>query len=168
MSQSISNTEENVARGNQLCLMFSGRDGPSIARQAIRLAKEKKMRVCFAYVLDPTVADAVFHKLTDAVFVGERPTEQLAQAILAEHATRGRECLRRATEDAAASGVESEERLLAGEVVQSAHALAMECACAEIVLGEPRPSLLQHFFSHSIADHLRRLGCVVEVVKVGS
>jgi nucleotide-binding universal stress UspA family protein len=158
-----------------LCLLSAGRDEPTIAARAIELAKSEGLSVYFVYIVNPAIANAVFHQLTDAVFVGERPSEELAEAIIAEHRLRGEDCLRRAMEAAQAAGVPCGQKTLTGEIIPVVQALRQEMEFHQIVLGEPRPSPLRQFLiermgmfhTHALSEHLQRLGYTVHIVDVG-
>jgi nucleotide-binding universal stress UspA family protein len=150
-----------------MVVLFTGHDDPQISDCGLDLAAERNGKLLALYIIDTQVADAVFDKLTDLVFVGERPSSQLANAILEEYTNRARECLEEVAKAAARRGVECETRLERGQALEHVMNVAHGHAAREILLAEPERSFFLQFVSPSLAHSVRRAGFNVHVVRAG-
>lgn len=155
------------AEESVLTVLFTGHDDPQISGRGLDLAAQRGARLIVLYIIDSAVANAVFDKLTDLVFVGEKPSTQLANAILMEYEGRARDCLKEVADAAAGRGVACDTRLERGQLPEHVASVARANAVRDIYLTEPHRGFFMQFFSHSVAADLRRAGFNVHVVKSG-
>lgn len=148
-----------------LVVLSTGHDGRTITDYGWELAERLGAKARILYVIDSAVADAVFDQLTDLVFVGEAPSNQLAKAIVAEYETRAKDRLEEAQCEAMERSLACETALRRGKVLDSTLDTARGECIGHIVLAEPTRSFLQQVFSHSLAEDLKRAGYQVHVVK---
>lgn len=148
-----------------LVVLSTGHDGRTITDYGWELAERLGAKARILYVIDSAVAEAVFDQLTDLVFVGEAPSNQLADAIVAEYETRAKERLAEVQREAIQRSLACETFLKRGKVLDSILDTARGECIGDIVMAEPSRSFLQQVFSHSLAEDLKRAGYQMHVVK---
>ncbi len=131
---------------------------------AVSFAAAKGARLAVVFVLDESVSGAIFEKLTDIGFIGEKPGTELESAVSAEYRRQAEESLVEVERAARAHGVEITSEITIGEFLdKSLDAVAKHAADTLIVIRTRQSWLSRVFGSTSISELIRTAPCDIKV-----
>jgi len=147
--------------------LSSGEQSPEIVEQIVGRAKEQNALLVGLFIIDPKVADVMFTKVSDAGFLGGKPSQNLHAAILREYKDRAHKRLRQFEETVAAHGIKVEGVISRGEFAEACASLVKERGASRLFLGElSKYSFYQFLSGQSTVQELKKnAGCPVEIVE---
>lgn len=130
---------------------------------AVARAKKDGAGLIALYILETGLATSVFDTFTDIGFIGDRPSEELSEALMKEYRQRGYEELGRVQVKAMEEAVEYDPVMEQGDFVQKTLEFIRERDVTVAVLVQRKKSELFKYFKRSHADEVREKA-VCEVV----
>ena len=152
--------------GTILLVLSTTRDSQKTVDLALERAGREKAPLTVLFVLDSAMPESIFEKLTDMGFTGEKPSEQLRDAILVEYRERGRKKLAEIEALAAPLGIPCETVMREGEFRAECLSLIAEKGAELVILTRKRRSSLSRFIFGSPVEEIReRTGCELLIVE---
>lgn len=131
---------------------------------AVGRAKKDGVGLVALYILETGLASSVFDTFTDIGFIGDRPSEELSEAIMKEYRQRGYEELGRVQVKAMEEAVEYDPVMEQGDYVQKTLEFIKERDASLAVLVQRKKKEIFKYFKRSHADEVReKAACEVVV-----
>ncbi|MDH4227745.1 MAG: universal stress protein [Deltaproteobacteria bacterium] len=133
---------------------------------AVSAAKKDNARLVVLYVIEPEIAEEIFDKFSDIGFIGDKPSEELAEAVMKEYRQRAYEVTGKAQVMAMEEGVGFDALIEQGDFVEKSIETIERYKAGHVIVPKRKLSTLAKYFSRSRVDELvSRLSCKVEVVE---
>ena len=131
---------------------------------AVDFAAAKQASLAVVFVLDETVSEAIFEKLTDIGFIGEKPGTELESAVSAEYRRQAEEALAEVGRIADERDVTVTSEITAGEFLdKSLDAVAKYAADTLIIIRTRQSWLARTFGSTGVGELVRLAPCEIKV-----
>ena len=131
---------------------------------ALEFARQKGASLKVLFVLDSSVPGAIFERLTDIGFIGDKPSQELQEAVAGEYRKQAVEQLEEIKQVAQAKGVDCETAIEQGEFVDQTLGAVMKYAADMLIISRTRQSALSRLFVSSAVDRLiRQAPCEIKV-----
>ncbi|MDP1809486.1 MAG: universal stress protein [Actinomycetota bacterium] len=138
--------------------------GPEAIASAIGFSRVKEAKLFAVFVLDSTVSAAIFDKLTDIGFIGEKPGAELEAAVSAEYRRQAATTLAEVKQAADAQGVECEIEMVEGDFVDKSLEVVARHAADTLIIVRTRKSFLSRLLTGSGMENLvRQAPCEIKV-----
>jgi len=135
-----------------------------VINYAVARAKKEGLGLIALYILDTGLASSVFDTFSDVGFIGEKPSEELSEALMKEYRQRGYEELGRVQVRAMEEAVEYDPVMEQGDYVQKTLEFIRDRDVSVAVLIQRKKSDLFKYFKRSHADEVReKAACEVVV-----
>lgn len=163
--QTLRSAQEIPRDARKVLLVLSTSGTPdTVIDYAVERAKKEGAGLIALYILETGLASSVFDTFTDIGFIGERPSEELSEAVMKEYRQRGYEELGRVQVRAMEEAVEYDPVMEQGDYVQKTLDFIRERDVAVAVLVQRKKKDLFKYFKRSHADEVReKAGCEVVV-----
>lgn len=140
---------------------------PEAVEAAIDFAVAKKAKLFAVFILDETVPTAIFEKLTDIGFIGEKPGAELESAVSLEYRRQAISTLAEIEGLAEAKGVDCETEIIEGDFMDKCLEIAAKYTADTLIIVRTRQSFLSRLFAGTGIDELvRRAPCEIKVFEV--
>ncbi len=131
---------------------------------AVDFAAAKQASLAVVFVMDEMVSEAIFEKLTDIGFIGEKPGTELESAVNAEYRRQAEEALAEVGRTADERGVTVTSEITEGEFLdKSLDAVAKYAADTLIIIRTRESWLARTFGSTSVSELVRVAPCEIKV-----
>lgn len=131
---------------------------------AVRFAKEKKARLDVVFILESKVGTAIFDKLTDIGFIGEKPSEELEAAVDQEYRRQAEETLNEVRCAARLIGADATTEIVVGDFVEKSLEAVAKHAADVLIVARVRQSLLSKLMAgDSVTALLRQAPCEIKI-----
>ncbi len=131
---------------------------------AVDFAAAKQASLAVVFIMDEMVAEAIFEKLTDIGFIGEKPGTELESAVSAEYRRQAEEALAEVGRIAKERGVTVTSEITEGEFLdKSLDAVAKYAADILIMIRTRQSWLARTFGSTGISELVRVAPCEIKV-----
>lgn len=131
---------------------------------AVDFAKEKNAELVALFVLDENVPAAIFDKLTDIGFIGEKPGEQLEEAVSAEYGRQAETVVAEVERLAKEKGVACRTSTVRGDFIEKTLEAVAGCAADTLIIVRARRSFVYRLLAGAGFDELvRRAPCEIKV-----
>ncbi|MBI5971249.1 MAG: universal stress protein [Deltaproteobacteria bacterium] len=151
-----------------LVLSTSGTPDKVIA-YAVDRAKKDGLGLIALYILETGLATSVFDTFSDIGFIGDRPSEELSEAIMKEYRQRGYEELGRVQVKAMEEAVDYDPVMEQGDFVEKTLDVIRDRDVSVAVLVQRKKKDLFKYFKRSHADEVReKAACEVVVFNESS
>ena len=149
-----------------LLVLSTTRQSPATVDHALRRATEENEPLHVLFILDSDMPGSIFDRLTDMGFMGERPSQQLSDAILSEYRERGSAKIAEIEKAAGAHHVSVTTALLAGDFLCTCLNEIARLHAAEVVLTRRhRGNLSRFLFGSAVTDLKLRASCPVTIIE---
>ncbi len=146
-----------------LALSTSVQDSEAI-EMALDFTSERKAVLKVLFVLDSSVPGAIFERLTDIGFIGEKPSKELESAVAAEYRRQALQQLSEIEAAAEAKGVDCSVELEQGDFLELTLSMVTKYAVDTLIISRTRQSVLSRLFAGSVVDKLyRQSPCDIKV-----
>lgn len=123
-------------------------------------------RLQILFVLDTEIPKQLFSQLTDRGFIGEKPSDQLAKAIMEDYRKHAKDEIGRIAQKAAKRSVEFDSEIVEGIFADEAIKAVEKHQPDLLIVARKKRSRLARFLTGSAVDNLRAQSpCPVEVVE---
>ncbi len=160
------NGEKRILRNTQKVLLVLSTSGTpdKVLDYAVGRAKKDGLGLIALYILETGLASSVFDTFSDIGFIGEKPSEELSEAIMKEYRQRGYEELGRVQIKAMEEAVEYDPVMEQGDYVEKTLEFIRERDVSVAVLVQRKKRDIFKYFKRSHADEVReRAACEVVV-----
>jgi len=131
---------------------------------AMEFAAAKEAELAAVFIMDETVPAAIFEKLTDIGFIGEKPGTELESAVSAEYRRQAEETLSEMQRSATEVGVSLTTEIVAGDFVEKSLEVVAKYAADTLIIVRTRQSWLARMLARTGTDDLLRLApCEIKV-----
>lgn len=138
---------------------------PEATNYAIRECKKNKSKLLACYIIDAEVPDAVSSWMIYVGFMGDEPSEDYKNVVLAEYKDRAQETLDEVTQMAESENVAIETFILEGSLVENAIKIANENSADLIVINKPQQVDFGRLLHGSVMETLKKKApCPVKIV----
>lgn len=144
---------------NILLVLSTTRQSPKTVELAIEKAKSENASLTALFVLDSDMADSIFEKLTDIGFTGEKPSQQLQEAILTEYRERARSKLDEIEEFARSNDVQYGSIMKDGDFTTECIQLIEEKKADLVIITRKKRSSLSRFIFGSPLEAIKSKVC---------
>ncbi len=149
---------------NFVLALSTAEQAPEAIASAIEFASAKKAKLFTVFILDSTVPAAIFDKLTDIGFIGEKPGTDLESAVSAEYRRQAKATLAEVKREAEGAGVECATEIVEGDFIDKAVAAAAKHAADTLIIVRTRRSFLSRLLAGTgINDLVRQAPCEIKV-----
>lgn len=134
------------------------------AEMAVELAAQKEAELKVLYVLDSSVPQAIFERLSDIGFIGEKPSQELERVVSNEYREQAEKLLSDIRVIADKKHVKCTTFLEEGDFVERTIAGISRYAVDLLIITRTRQSPLARLFAGSAVDRLvRQAPCEIKV-----
>jgi nucleotide-binding universal stress UspA family protein len=152
--------------GPILLALSTTRQSPKTIERAISEAEKGSKRMVSLFVVDHGVPDSIGRLLITTGYLGEKPSQKLADAILDEYRERGLRRLGEICADSSKRGIRCETMLREGDFAEEVLKVTAEKDAGKVVLTRAKRSGLSRFLFGSAVNRVReKASCPVEIVK---
>ncbi|MBE9537089.1 MAG: universal stress protein [Proteobacteria bacterium] len=138
---------------NILLVLSTTRQSTKTEEEALTRAKAEGAQLTLAFILDSSMPESIFEKMTDVGFTGERTSQELQISILDEYRRRGSLKLEEIREVAESMGVACKLVVREGAFAIECLNLVNEVAADLVILTKKKRSSLSRFiFGSAIED----------------
>jgi nucleotide-binding universal stress UspA family protein len=131
---------------------------------AVEFAASNKAELTVVFILDETVPSAIFEKLTDIGFIGEKPGTELESAVSAEYRRQAEETLDEVRRVADNIGIAVATEIVSGDFVDRSLEVVAKHAADMLIVARSRQSWLSRLLTRTGVDDLvRRAPCEIKV-----
>lgn len=135
-----------------------------VIESAVEFAATKEAELAAVFIMDETVPAAIFEKLTDIGFIGEKPGTELESAVSAEYRRQAEETLAEVERVAEAAGVALTKEIVAGDFVEKSLEVVARYAADTLIIARTRQSWLSRLLAHTGTNELLRVApCEIKV-----
>lgn len=120
----------------------------------LNFTAEKKANLVVLFVLDSSVPQTIFQRLTDIGFVGEKPGEELKQAVDLEYRRQAEELLAEVKKGCSQQQINCQVELVQGAFAEEILQAVATHAADLLILIRQRRSLLSRLFANSAIEHI--------------
>ncbi len=146
-----------------LVLSASGQ-APEAIGAAIEFTRSRDAKLAVVFILDETVPAAIFDKLTDIGFIGEKPGIELESAVGAEYERQAQETLREIERLAGEEKVSVTTEMVQGGVVEKSLEAVAHHTADILIIARNRQTFLSRVLANSGTDELiRQAPCEIKV-----
>jgi len=146
--------------------MSTTRESPKTIDYALQEAKREGAKLIAIFVVDPESADAIFSKLTDTVFMGERPSQNLREAILKEYQERAQKSLTHICRKSKSFQIDCETLLREGGFTEECLKIIEEKKADWVILNRaPRSNLSRFLFGSAVNELKKRSPCPIKIIE---
>ena len=147
-----------------LLVMTPGRQSTEALHFALHKAKEAKGTLKVAYIIDREMTQDLQNNLAEIGFIGDRPGEELSDALNKEYHARGKKVLEEVEKQARTFKVPVESELKEGSYLEICGELCRKEDASLLVITEKKDSFLKKVFEGSEAKKLKdRISCEIKV-----
>ena len=137
---------------------------PEVVDAALDFASAKKAKLFAVFILDESVPAAIFEKLTDIGFIGEKPGAELESAVSLEYRRQAMTTLTEIEGLAEAKGVDCETGVVEGDFMDKCLEVVAKYAADTLIIVRTRRSFLSRLLAGTGIDELvRRAPCEIKV-----
>jgi len=155
----------NETTGPILLALSTTRQSPKTIERAIQEAEKGSKRLVTLFVVDHGVSDSIGRLLITTGYLGEKPSQKLADAILDEYRERGQRRLEEVETEASERSIQCEVMLREGEFAEEVLKMVAEKEAGKVVLTRAKRSGLSRFLFGSAVNRVReKATCAVEIV----
>ncbi|MEA2062776.1 MAG: universal stress protein [Gemmatimonadota bacterium] len=148
-----------------LLVLSTTRDNPRTVDYAVEQASASGAKLVCLFVVDRDIPKAIFDRLTEMNFLGERPGRELSEAILNEYRERGKHRLELVSGKATAGKVDCELLIRGGDFLEVCLDEIEARKIDLVVLTRARRSNLGRLlFGSAVNELIKKAGCPVEVI----
>lgn len=151
------NGEKRILRDAQKVLLVLSTSGTpdKVIDYAVARAKKDGAGLVALYILETGLATSVFDTFSDIGFIGDRPSEELSEAVMKEYRQRGYEELGRVQIKAMEEAVDYDTVMVQGDFVQKTLEFITERDVSVAVLLKREKKDIFKYFKRSHADEVR-------------
>jgi len=142
---------------NILLVLSTTRQSSKTEEEALKRAKAEGAELTLAFILDSSMPESIFEKMTDIAFTGERPSQQLQTSILDEYRRRGTLKLEEIRAAAESMGVPCKLVVREGAFAIECISLVNEMAADLVILTRKKRSSLSRFIFGSAIEDIQSL-----------
>jgi len=147
-----------------LLILSTSRTSQNAIEYAVGLAKKEKAKLVVLYIIETELTNEVFDKFTDIGFIGDKPSSELAEAIMKEYRQRGYEEMGKVQIRAMEENVDFDAVTTQGDFVEKALEVIERYKIDTAVAIKRKRSAFLKYFSKSVVDELvEQAPCKVEV-----
>ena len=148
---------------NILLILSTSKTSNEAIEYAIKTAKDDGAKLIALYIIETKLTSEVFDRVTDIGFIGDKPSSQLAEAIVKEYRQRGYEELGRVQVRAIEESVDFDAVTTHGDFLEKALEVVDRYKADLIVTVERKRSTFLKYFSESkIGALIEKAPCKVE------
>ena len=137
---------------------------PEAIEMALDFTHERGAALKVLFVLDSSVPGAIFERLTDIGFIGEKPSKELEDAVAAEYRKQALQQLSEIEAAAEEKGVDCTVELEQGDFTELTLSTVTKYAIDILIISRTRQSVLSRLFAGSAVDKLcRQAPCEIKV-----
>lgn len=137
---------------------------PESIEMALDFTKEQEATLRVLFVLDSSVPGTIFERLTDIGFIGEKPSQELEDAVKAEYKNQALQQLSEIEELAKTKSVNCEVMLEQGDFVECTLAAIAKYTVDTLIISRAKQSALSRLLVGSAVDKLvRRSPCEIKL-----
>ena len=149
---------------NFVLVLSTTEQAPEVIASAIDFSLAKGAKLFAVFVLDSTVPTAIFDKLTDIGFIGEKPGAELESAVSAEYRRQAAATLAEVKQAADAQGVECEVEAVEGDIVDNSLEAVARHAADTLIIVRTRKSFMSRLLTGTGMENLiRQAPCEIKV-----
>ena len=149
---------------NILLILSTSKTSQEAIEYAVNLAKKEKAKLVVLYIIETELTNEVFDKFTVLVFIGDKPSTQITEAIMKEYRQRGYEEMGKVQIRAMEENVDFDAVTIQGDFVEKALEVIERYKVDVAVTIKRKRSAFIKYFSKSMIDELvERAPCKVEV-----
>jgi nucleotide-binding universal stress UspA family protein len=138
---------------------------PEAVAHALKITRESAGNLYCCYIIDQEIPDAVSSWLIYLGFMGDEPSEDYRNVILAEYKSRAKESLAEISQLASKEGIKTESFIIKGPLVVETIKLATEIGADVIVIDKPAHAYFSRTMHGSAIEKLKKeAACPVEVI----
>jgi len=148
-----------------LVVLSNTRHTPKAIKKSVDLAASEGAEIIAAYVVDEEIPQSVSSWLIYVGFIGEKPVDEVKEALQKEYSQRAEAALEEIGEAARSEGVACATHLLKGNMVEECLMLIEKHGVDLVILHSPEeaePSRL--VFSSMVNELMNQADCPVEVL----
>jgi len=150
---------------NILLVLSTTRQSPETVALAFEKVKDGLSSLTGLFILDSTIPESIFEKLTDVGFTGEKPSIQLQESILAEYRERGLRRMKEIEEIAVQKGVSFNSIIREGDFISECLDVINEKKADLVILTRRKRSQLSRFIFGSPVEEIRKsINCEMIIV----
>jgi nucleotide-binding universal stress UspA family protein len=148
-----------------LLVLSTTRESPASIDRALGLASDHHAELIVLFVLDEDLPLSIVEHLTERGFIGNRPSEQLYEAILKEYEIQAEKKTAEIAARAAAQGTPCRSIRARGSFLdETLRVLEEEKVDVAVLTRRRRSNLSRFLFGSAVADLVKRAPCPVEIV----
>lgn len=137
---------------------------PEVLKLVLNFTAEKKAQLMVVFVLDESVPQTIFQRLTDIGFIGEKPGEELEKAVYLEYQRQAEDLLAELKKACQNQGVNYSAQLLKGDFKEKILQAVASSAPDLLILVRQRRSLLSRLFATSAIENIiNQAPCEIKV-----
>jgi len=156
---------ERETPGCILLALSTTRQSPKAIERAMGEAEKTGSRLVALFVVDHGVPDSIGSLLITTGYLGEKPSQKLADAILDEYRERGRRRLGEICFSCGERGIPCETMLREGEFAAEVLAVVREKEAGKVILTRAKRLGISRFLFGSAVNRVRKdATCPVEIV----
>jgi len=149
---------------NFVLALSTTEQAPEAIASAIDFSLAKGAKLHAVFVLDATVPRAIFDKLTDIGFIGEKPGTELESAVAAESRRQAEATLAEVKRAAEAKGIDCGTEIVEGDFIDKSLEAAAKYAADTLIIVRTRRSFLSRLLAGTGIDNLvRQAPCEIKV-----
>jgi nucleotide-binding universal stress UspA family protein len=138
---------------------------PEAMASAIEFARSKRAELAVVFIMDATVRSAIFDKLTDIGFIGEKPGEELESAVGAEYRRQAEAAVAEVKRAAGRAGITVTAEIVEGDFVEKSLEAVAKYAADSLIITRSRRSFLSRLLASGSGHNelLRQAPCEIKV-----
>lgn len=125
---------------------------PEVINHVVKFAATKKAKLVTLFVIDESVPQTVFQRLTDIGFIGEKPSEELEKAVNLEYQRQAKQLLAEVKKVCAQQGVTCATKLAPGSFTETVLQEVAAFAADLLILIRERRSFLSRLLATSAVE----------------
>ena len=148
-----------------MLVLSTMRQSPKEIEYALQTAKKENAELLALFVIDSNVPSSVFQRLHEMDLIGEKPSEQLSEALMREYRQRGYEKLNEVEKKAKENNIHCTAYIEEGEFADEVLKMIKKLGVSLVILTRSHRSNISRFIFGSAVDELiKQSPCEVKIV----
>lgn len=148
-----------------MLVLSTMRQSPKAIEYALQTAKKENAELVSLFVIDTNIPGSVFQRLHEMDLIGEKPSEELSEALMKEYRQRGYEKLEEVEKKAKKSNIHCATYIEEGEFADEVLKMIKKLSVSLVILTRSHRSNISRFiFGSAVNDLIKQAPCEVKIV----
>ena len=148
-----------------MLVLSTMRQSPKAVEYAFQTANERKAELVSLFILDSNLPNSVFQRLHEMDLIGEKPSEELSEALYREYRQRGYAKLKEIENKAKENNIPCSVYLEQGEFAEEVFKKIDKLNISLVILSRShRSNIARLFFGSAVDKIIKQAKCEVKIV----